>query len=107
MNELFLITHKVRGEPAFDVAHKLQIGDEEGWIIPTSGHRAYPYWDKPLRELGVDRGPDWQWAWGWNNETGTCQGLIPIPVDDWPDHYACNNSNPHPALQPPTLESLA
>ena len=32
-----LILHKVRGEPAFDVAESLQIGDEEGWIIPTSG----------------------------------------------------------------------
>lgn len=40
--QLYLIAHKVRGEPAFDIAHKLQIGDEEGWIIPTSGHRAYP-----------------------------------------------------------------
>lgn len=40
--ELYLILHKVRGKPAFDIAHKLQIGDEEGWIVSTSGHRAYP-----------------------------------------------------------------
>jgi hypothetical protein len=44
MTELFLIAHKVRGEPAFDVATQLQIGEELGWVIPTSGHRAYPYW---------------------------------------------------------------
>jgi len=43
MNELYLILHKVRGEPAFDIAQKIEIGEEEGWIIPTSGHRAYPY----------------------------------------------------------------
>jgi hypothetical protein len=42
MSEPYLIAHFVRGEPAFDIAIKLQIGDEEGWIIPTSGHRAYP-----------------------------------------------------------------
>ena len=43
---IFLIAHKVRGEPAFDVAELLSIGPEEAWIIPTSGHRAYPlaYW---------------------------------------------------------------
>ena len=51
MPELYLIAHKVRGEAAFDVAHKLQIGSEEGWIIPTSGHRAYPYWQEPLSNL--------------------------------------------------------
>jgi hypothetical protein len=42
MIELYLILHKVRGEPAFDIAQRLMIGEEEGWIIPTSGHRAYP-----------------------------------------------------------------
>ena len=42
MSDLYLILHKVRGEPAFDIATRLQIADEEGWIIPTSGHRAYP-----------------------------------------------------------------
>lgn len=46
--EHFLIAHKVRGRPAFDVAIRLQIGSEEGWIIPTSGHRAYPYWHRTL-----------------------------------------------------------
>lgn len=45
--DLFLILHKVRGEPAFDVAQQVQIGSEVGWIIPTSGHRAYPaaWWE--------------------------------------------------------------
>lgn len=47
----YLILHKVRGEPAFDIAEPLQIGDEEGWIIPTSGHRAYPYEVWPLDKI--------------------------------------------------------
>lgn len=51
LSELYLIAHKVRGEAAFDVAQKLQIGDEEGWIIPTSGHRAYPYWYQSLEAV--------------------------------------------------------
>lgn len=76
MPDLFLIAHKVRGEPAFDVATKLEcpecLGKGEGicsegsphsclecdstgfwWIIPTSGHRAYPYFHVELNELRV------------------------------------------------------
>lgn len=49
--EPYLIAHKVRGEPAFDIAIKLQIGNEEGWIIPTSGHRAYPIASWKLEDL--------------------------------------------------------
>lgn len=75
---LFLILHKVRGAPAFDIAHQLEIGDEIGWIIPTSGHRAYPLtmWD-------ID-------------EVGVCEpghGLCHVLHDDYPgwnalpDHY--------------------
>lgn len=58
-DELYLIAHKVRGEPAFDVATRMSCphcDDQSGtplgchecdslgywWIIPTSGHRAYP-----------------------------------------------------------------
>lgn len=42
MTELYLIVHKVRGEPAFDIAEKMEVEDEVWWIVPTSGHRAYP-----------------------------------------------------------------
>jgi hypothetical protein len=71
-----LILHKVRGEPAFDIAEKLQIGDEEGWIIPTSGHRAYPYWVAELTEFQQSLLDD--------------TSIIP---SDLPDHYACNDDN--------------
>ena len=62
-DELYLILHKVRGEPAFDIAQKIEIGKEEGWIIPTSGHRAYPLTWTSLTTLnmsldGVDMPPD-------------------------------------------------
>ncbi len=69
MSDLYLIAHKVRGEPAFDVATRVEcaecggegLSEGEGeptgragdctecdhlgywWIIPTSGWRAYPY----------------------------------------------------------------
>ena len=45
-SEPYLILHKVRGEPAFDVAVQLHVKCESDpgpwWVIPTSGHRAYP-----------------------------------------------------------------
>jgi len=64
MSDLFLIAHKVRSEPAFDIASRMAcpecIGEGCGegcaecdgfgywWIIPTSGHRAYPWWHGEL-----------------------------------------------------------
>ena len=64
---LYLILHKVRGEPAFDIATPLEIGDEEGWIIPTSGHRAYPAQIWPLDDLVSEANAS---------------------LDNVPDHYA-------------------
>jgi hypothetical protein len=70
----YLILHKVRGEPAFDIAEQIQIGDEEGWIIPTSGHRAYPHQIWPLP-------PECEEA-AFNTR---------LPAD-WPDHYEYNDN---------------
>jgi hypothetical protein len=72
-----LILHKVRGEPAYDIAQELQIGDELGWIIPTSGHRAYPYKTWSLDELKFD-----------NSAT--------IP-EEWPDHYQIDKGTALPS----------
>jgi hypothetical protein len=83
MSELFLIAHKVRGLPAFDIAEKIKIGDEEGWIIPTSGHRAYPYWWVSLEEIG--KNPRDRYF-----ESIT---FLPSPMPyHWPDHYTVNNA---------------
>lgn len=111
MSEPYLILHKVRGKPAFDVAIKVQVGAEdetqsgwigEWWIIPTSGHRAYPSWSKPLSELGIVTLPDTNMAWGYNFDTGTVQGLIPFPYAE-PDHYAINDApKPKPSVRVPT-----
>lgn len=91
MSELYLIAHKVSGEPAFDVAERMTCPECDGdrylsngiiditgddgmvpcaecdglgywWIIPTSGHRAHPYWQLPLDlnegRLIMDHNPD-------------------------------------------------
>jgi hypothetical protein len=77
----YLILHKVRGEPAFDIADKLQIGDEEGWIIPTSGHRAYPYSAWNLDDLADISDINMN---GHHTRPATLDHLVPA---DWPDHY--------------------
>lgn len=75
MNELYLILHKVRGEPTFDIATPLPIGEEEGWIIPTSGHRAYPWFSQPLHEIVQN----------------DVMEVTELPRD-WPDHFQVNSS---------------
>lgn len=79
MSEPFLILHKVRGEPAFDIAERWSFDGEEGWIIPTSGHRAYPLRNWLLTELG---------------QFDLYSGQVSIGSQDlntWPDHYTAND----------------
>lgn len=85
---LYLILHKVRGEAAFDIATPLEIGDEEGWIIPTSGHRAYPltWWN--MNEIGV-REPG-----------GDILHVLHNDYPDWeqfPDHYTTHRPESAPS----------
>lgn len=85
---LYLIAHKVRGNPAFDIAERMDMGDDEvWWIITTSGHRAYPYWELSFESLGVHVLPDGNWGWGYNDSDGSYKGLVSYPQDDHPDHY--------------------
>ena len=79
----YLILHKVSGEPAFDIAHRMMIGDEEGWIVTTSGHRAYPYKKWALEDLYC------------KNED--CLYEYDIP-DDWPDHYNIHKKSIEPKI---------
>jgi len=87
-----LILHKVRGEPAFDVACKLGEPDEEDpiWIIPTSGHRAYPYLTWKIDELVAGQGDGDRVVDFCDHDT--------VP-QDWPDHYTIDNgSKPEPSF---------
>lgn len=101
-NEPYLILHRVRGEPAFDVAiqipcpvcEPIRQGLDDGssghchecengfwWVIPTSGHRAYPYWFASISKMTLTYyDPDYK------------EAINQGPPDDWPDHYAINNA---------------
>lgn len=93
-DDLYLILHKVRGEPAFDIAQKLEhsyadlvdANEPVGtpvWIIPTSGHRAYPAEFWPFDDaLSI---------------------TIPLRLPpDLPDHYTVNDTLRRPASKPTT-----
>ena len=84
--ELYLILHKVRGEPAFDIATQIEEGTASDpgpwWIIPTSGHRAYPY-------------RYWRWSDLYSGSEMDLSKLQYVfnnvdPPEGWPDHYSVN-----------------
>jgi hypothetical protein len=59
---LYLIKHRVRDKVAYDVALRvLRSGGQDTWLIPTSGHRAYPLEYKALSSLveGMTQCADW------------------------------------------------
>lgn len=110
MSELYLIAHKVRGKPAFDVAeqmecpHCLEQGEQgcpecDGlgfwWIVSTSGHRAFPWWWLELKwdgtALELEHGGE-EPAW-W---------LITSMPESLPDHYITKAA---PA-RPSSIEAL-
>jgi len=92
MPDLYLIAHKVRGEPAFDIAQHMTCPTCEGtddhcvscdgaghwWIIPTSGHRAWPYWYVALTNLGM------RYASGMAIKEAMSEHLMPSSLRD---HY--------------------
>jgi hypothetical protein len=101
-DEPYLIAHKVRGEAAFDIAIRIECPmcnpnwservhgchecDSLGywWIIPTSGHRAYPYWNAKLEDIDDTYELDLRGV-----DTTYCDGPPPMPdhcVDHYPDH---------------------
>lgn len=117
MTDLFLILHKVRGAPVFDIAARMEcpscegagqmlglgdadpdtgIGpdciecDEQGfwWIIPTSGHRAYPYWCISLNDLIPTKLIAERLDYDLPDTIGEAfaNGRLPMP-DNLPDHY--------------------
>lgn len=53
--QLYLVAHKCRGELTFDVAVQTDIVMSDGpvWIMPTTGHRVYPFWAIKMENLHV------------------------------------------------------
>lgn len=45
---IYLIFHKVRGEPQFDIA---ELDDHCTYIVSSSGHAAYPMFVWPLHDV--------------------------------------------------------
>lgn len=100
MTDLFLIAHRVRDEPAFDVASQMPCpicgvdgpeptcsecdGTGYWWIVPTSGHRAYPWWHEPL--LGDFQSLGFRDSWI----------VLPDMPQGLPDHYTSRAASPVP-----------
>lgn len=107
-DNLFLIAHKVSGAPAFDVATQMpcpecnKIIDGKAiedarrlvcnecdnlgywWVIPTSGHRAYPYWSVAL----CDVDDQYELNLDYWRDLGDGADYWPGPMPpDLPDHY--------------------
>lgn len=123
-NSPFLIAHLVRGQPAFDIAEQIECPickgdydidrDEESmcvdcddtgywWIIPTSGHRAYPFWNKELPAT-MEQYEDKFWEVRCGDLNGEYASYDRIEsIVGWPDHYAINNR----ALRSAPTSSLA
>lgn len=92
----YLVAHKVRGAPAFDIAERCEFEDgSEYWIVSTSGHRAHPYWSIELEKLGINDYEGWE--------------PLFIPDDmpsDLPDHYPANKSPADPLAGLTLLQKL-
>jgi hypothetical protein len=97
MTDLYLIAHKVRNEPTFDIAIKMICPECNGqtcdecdngfyWIIPTSGHRAYPYWHHEIRLIEGSLSITVE-----SNSAGISFYIGDAPAD-LPDHYTVRAS---------------
>lgn len=83
LTQLHLIAHVVRGKPAFDIAFPCAFGSEQGWMIPTSGHRAHPYWHMALSAIGMALGSREYFA-----------AIAVAAPEGCLDHYHCNRKPP-------------
>lgn len=80
--ELFLIAHKLRGAPTFDIAIQMVMDDEVWWILPSTGHRAYPYWHCELYNCTAIVRP--------NSTRRICVEALDDMPSDLPDFYPRN-----------------
>lgn len=72
MGEMYLVLHKVRGQPAFDVAERCE--EPVGWIIPTSGHGVHPI-------------ASWKLDGLLKADLGQVMDVAPETLASVPDHY--------------------
>lgn len=93
----YLIAHKVRGQPAFDIAIQMFVEgyDEPWWIVATSGHRAYPYWSMRLADCFIELSDmygktECAASLAYNGYTWKDISDVPSCPQDWPDHYQCD-----------------
>lgn len=105
MSQPFLICHLVRGEPAFDIAVEMDcpqcLGegciecDDKGhwWVVSTSGHRAFPWWQMPMDRLLYDQ-ELCQSAYTPENLLDS----VPPPPVGIPDHYSTRATPKQPSL---------
>lgn len=115
MTDLYLIAHKVRSEPAFDVACHMEcpichgaaetdgvdvsIGCTEcdglgyWWIIPTSGHRAYPIMWWQINQLKA--------ADGYDDPSNEAFKMLPAWAS-LPDHYIAEPAPRAAKAKPPS-----
>lgn len=99
----YLIAHKVRGEPAFDIAERMRCPKCNGtgnddciecddfgywWILLTCGYRAYPYWSISLDCLMHDTKETFEQI-----DPARTLDEVPEMPDDLPDLFACNDHN--------------
>jgi hypothetical protein len=107
MSELYLVAHKVRGEPAFDIATRIECAEckqDNGnipgcsecdglgywWIIPTSGHRAYPWRWWGLDHLRYQSQAEVQ---DWDDVVQPMDEIQNGVPDHLPDHYPTRSAS--------------
>lgn len=102
MTDLYLILHRVRNQPAFDIAEQMKCPSCENdpgctecsglgywWIASTWGFRCHPYW---TIKLDITTVSDNQWL-SLDEEGGVALPNLP---PDWPDLFPINSPSPHP-----------
>lgn len=98
---LFLIAHKVRGQLAFDVALQLTFDDgtpfgtpsDPGpwWLVPTSGHRAWPLSAVALDAPGIRQALE-------------MNGMLDGDLASVRDHYGAEQARTEPRFGPQTRQ---
>lgn len=125
MTEPYLIAHIVRGQPAFDIAERMDcpicepirqglddgsapIGCDEcdglgfWWILSTCGYRATPYWSTRLIDVDDTFDLTFRDHTFWIDAERGIKGEMsgpPLPPVDWPDLFPINDKSHQPTTE--------